>query len=145
MARFRKRRLASIILLASGLLLGVLWVASAWFVFGCFTPAGLLAIITGHARLHLYPWAPDFWNGSWDPFVHRQGSNFVWFVFYCRYSSGWEIHFPLWLPAAILVLLGIWGIRATRFPAGACASCGYDLRGSESKRCSECGAAIEAA
>jgi len=55
------------------------------------------------------------------------------------------IIFPFWLPTLILSFFGILPIvrgpmrRMLRRTRGRCLECGYDLRGTRSKRCSECG------
>ena len=64
-----------------------------------------------------------------------------------EYRSQWIV-IPQWLtaiiasaPPAVFVLLAAWNWqkRRGRRLAGLCAACGYDLRGSDSGRCPECG------
>lgn len=54
-------------------------------------------------------------------------------------------YFPLGMPVVVLVALSSFILWKTRrpFPEGHCRRCGYDLRGNESGRCSECGAGVE--
>ena len=147
----RIRRVASIILLTLGLLLGVVWVASAWYEFTIMRPGLLLGIWSGKAILLGHYWRSDLWrmDGLWDLSVDQHDHQyFHLFRFDYRHDfTGLEVSFPLWLPAVMLTAVGIWGCLATRhrFPTGACQACGYDLQGTTSDRCSECGAATEAA
>ena len=64
-----------------------------------------------------------------------------------QYQSQWIV-FPQWLPislagvplaAFVLLAASKWQKRRRRRLAGLCAACGYDLRGSDSARCPECG------
>lgn len=75
------------------------------------------------------------------------GSSFAFERFYVTGMSGGLIHrlimFPLWLPT---LLLSLWpAIALTRhikrryFSPGICRNCGYDLRGTPSGVCPECG------
>ncbi|MBC8106737.1 MAG: hypothetical protein H7Z14_09125 [Anaerolineae bacterium] len=55
-----------------------------------------------------------------------------------------EIQFPQWVLALpLLLLIARWYrrvcVRSARMEAGRCIVCAYDLRGSESPRCPECG------
>ncbi len=63
-------------------------------------------------------------------------------------TKGWTwsrstLAFPLWLPTVVLgcwpgVAMVLW-IRRRHLTVGRCQSCGYDLRGSVSGNCPECG------
>jgi hypothetical protein len=62
------------------------------------------------------------------------------------YSST-EVHFPYWLPAALLAIplsgIGLIRVRqAWRGQHGSCPGCGQDLRTVESETCPTCGAAV---
>ncbi len=68
-------------------------------------------------------------------------------------ARGWHyaaLDIPLWMPAApaaiLLALVGLHGPlrERRRRTRGQCVRCGYDLRGSRSARCPECGAAADA-
>ena len=51
---------------------------------------------------------------------------------------------PFWLPLlAVAIPTYILWRRDRRKPEGCCQNCGYDLRGTISERCSECGAEIK--
>lgn len=58
-----------------------------------------------------------------------------------RFGSGY-VCVPFWLlfiPAAVMAVVAFW--RAGRsYPRGCCMNCGYNLAGSPSGRCPECGA-----
>jgi hypothetical protein len=57
-----------------------------------------------------------------------------------RGSFGRIVVIPLWIPLACIAIptaLAYWRDRPR--PRGHCQSCGYDLRGSHSGRCPECG------
>ena len=63
-----------------------------------------------------------------------------------RHIQGLEVEFPLWFFAVLFAVLPCFGV--VRFVivcrqrlAGHCRQCGYDLRGSVSTACPECGAA----
>lgn len=52
-----------------------------------------------------------------------------------------QLSVPLWMPAALLAAAGVLLVRRDLkpFPPGRCAACGYNLRGSPSIQCPECG------
>lgn len=52
-----------------------------------------------------------------------------------------ELSLPVWLPTAIFLIPTLWATWKDRkfIPPGHCRYCGYDLRGSASGVCSECG------
>ncbi len=54
----------------------------------------------------------------------------------------WRFILPV---VALLALLGGGLVRRGRIRHGACRRCGYDLSGSRSSRCPECGTTVEAA
>jgi hypothetical protein len=63
-------------------------------------------------------------------------------------STGIELAAPinvLALPLMLLIARGYWRlcVRSSRIERGECVSCGYDLRGSPSDHCSECGVSVE--
>ena len=63
--------------------------------------------------------------------------------------SGWHLTIPLVYPA-VLSVSATWFVhhrlkRARRRVPCTCASCGYDLRGTTSEVCPECGVATEPA
>ena len=62
-------------------------------------------------------------------------------------SSNWFVSIPLWILFALsaLVTALLWWRDRRRLKPGHCSRCGYDLTGSVSGRCSECGAHVAAA
>lgn len=66
-----------------------------------------------------------------------------WFRLPRPFQTGWIA--PLGLAVAMLAALSTFIFWRTRLgiPEGHCRVCGYDLRGNESGRCSECGAGVE--
>ncbi len=57
----------------------------------------------------------------------------------------WQVILPLWLPLLIAAIptAFLWHRDRRCHPLGHCRKCGYDLRGNESGRCSECGTACQ--
>jgi hypothetical protein len=57
---------------------------------------------------------------------------------------GWMLRglvFPLWIPFFLIAAPTAWlWYRDRRHPPGSCACCGYDLSGTPSGFCPECGA-----
>lgn len=53
----------------------------------------------------------------------------------------WMVDVPLWMPMAVCAAGVWWGWRGGRVKAGACAGCGYDVRGVVGGKCPECGRA----
>ncbi len=84
--------------------------------------------------------AVDFWaSGSlYSGWVMREGM----FVTHFSYPIGTRLHYldiPLWLPALVCLIPGIWLWRRSRtHPKGCCQQCGYDLTGNVSGKCPEC-------
>jgi hypothetical protein len=84
---------------------------------------------------------------GWDPLVGRSPGVFPFFLTSSTmgpYRNTWIV-FPFWFPAAVLSFFGILPIvrgpvrQYLRKRRGLCLECGYDLRGTHGKRCSECG------
>ncbi|OQZ01737.1 MAG: hypothetical protein B6D36_13745 [Planctomycetes bacterium UTPLA1] len=65
-----------------------------------------------------------------------------WFKLPRRFLNGWiaPVGPAVGLLAAVSLVI-IWQTRQ-RIPEGHCRQCGYDLRGNDSGRCSECGAGV---
>ena len=86
-------------------------------------------------------WITPFWG------VRRNlgGEPYVWWLDYwppARFSH-WCAVIPLWIPLTIVAVPTFLAWRRDRrIPPGHCASCGYDLTGNVSGRCSECGTLV---
>jgi len=104
----------------------------ASLVFICFVAHGLGVLLTGVAVFplasFLFPWEP----GHVNPGV----------LIVSAWGYGLLLPTPLW---AVVWAFGLVGLRNRifqRLRPDHCSQCGYDLRGSVSDRCSECGASI---
>ena len=64
------------------------------------------------------------------------------------FGLGWGldpgvIFVPLWIPLLLIAVPTAWlFLTGRRVPPGRCPSCGYDLTGTPSPTCPECGAAL---
>lgn len=84
-----------------------------------------------------------------QPFPWRVGriSDAQWALDFDMYNTDWFVLLiPFWAPAAAFSLLAaaLWWrplVARARSQRGACVACGYDLRGSSSPVCPECGLA----
>lgn len=125
--------------LAAALVL--LWAASLRWVVRVPVPSGTVRLCYG---------AVDFFSPATEPFgfsvTRFPASPPVLFPSWGTLRGGPFVVFPLWIPAALFGLFGLWRFRrASRLPPGRCTACGYDLRGNESGRCPECGEAVRPA
>jgi len=127
----------------SSLVLGLLYVRSAFHpgVAG-YGPFGYVGVTGGRLVVHWWPMPPPgsprvplhVGNLAWNPPGMR------WWFEFGGVLSGRRACIPLWVPLVpTLALSGLLGRRGASFP-GACRACGYDLKGTASGRCPECGA-----
>lgn len=140
------RKCAKRILIASAILLAVLFCGSAFFCVsytkGGHLPDWTFAVSEGQFHcgwidqetdaVQVLAIEPHPRSVRWDlPSLHSNGGSTE---FFC----------PLWIPLLILVmpLACIWYAHMRRPLPGQCTRCRYDLRGNTSGRCPECGKPI---
>src|ERR1041384_4600404 len=102
------------------------WVASAENTFGC--SAGPAVVMLGAGYVTIYPNAQ----------INRQGGRTTGAI---PLNSSGAIEFPIALPlagTAIMTAL-LFCVRRRSDEPGHCSACGYDLKGSVSGICPECG------
>lgn len=137
----RHLRIAAWISFATAGLVLAVAVASLWFCF--FADRYSLCCGVFGAYLAVEPGVPSwgaFRADSLGPFEERMVS-FISVPDY-TFAAGQLMSFnlPLWLPAALLILLGaVLRFLGSRANPGYCSKCGYDLTGNASGRCPECG------
>ena len=129
-----------------GALLGLVWFVS--FVSLSGGPAPGVSIRQGELQvIYLQPGTKPVWSSPWGVVVRGPVSRTC-FVFVAVESGpGWiGLSMPLWLPALVLMYVGIrWhGTTESALPMRACQTCGYELAGCTVdadgvRRCPECG------
>ena len=149
---------------------GVLWVASFFLLISCVISIGTSGVdvfttsALGRTSVFITHKSPPQAQSNWHIGVYRfpgsdmrkeywvtklrsprNGSSFEYITATVGYSTSTRVRFPLWLPT---LLFGTWpSIALTRqikrryFSPGICRKCGYDLRGTPSGVCPECGRA----
>lgn len=126
-------------------LLLVVWVGSAWWEAGFgLDPTGGFEVNGGRLLIGwIEPWSMDPDDGWWFP-PGRHSSPFkLWFKLtrdtFSDHTST-TIFVPIWSLVLLSGVPTVWlWYRDRRRRHGLCANCGYDLRGSVSGVCPECG------
>ena len=129
------------------LLLGccTLLVASYWNI-EYLPPHGELGINLFSGRIGINNFNGDIVNRGFGVVEVHGSHTFWWPIFGGNLDhSLWFFDCALWLPTLLLALPLVisaspWARRRRRAKKGLCIKCGYDLSGSESGVCSECGA-----
>ena len=136
---------------------------------------GPFLIITGFSKHHRFGWELSdglicvIWRdprnkAPWKTFGHETGINAYRInrtssTYYLKWWPEVDlvqlpgfifanyISIPLWMPLTLIAVptAYLWWRQRRRIRQGCCEVCGYDLRGSVSDRCSECGEAFRSA
>lgn len=139
----RRRRVCRAISLAAGALALIsMAVIPASFIIECGYGSRSFVVGVGSGSLGV-------WWGGLPPAgimcipTQKRPLRLVWLPTYgC--ASGWcAVSLPLWPVVLLMAIVSAKTWRKGRaVPAGCCARCEYDLRGSVSERCPECGSLI---
>lgn len=117
----------------------VLWFLSLWWVVRIPVPNGTVRLCYGCIDFFAPPTHPPGWH------LTRFDAQPPRLLPGCgQLRGGWFVVIPLWIPAMIAGAVGgllLWLTYRRRH--GVCDGCGYDLRGTVSAVCPECGRRIE--
>ena len=142
-ARSRLCHVGKWMLLAACLLVAVLWAASLWIRPGVYAGAWSFDVQDGCASLSVIP------SAGYRPLTigllksEGRWSHGIFLPRIVHLGSHWYTAWPLWIPLAVLAGSTVLVWRSTKpWRPECCDGCGYDLSGSTSGICPECGTPI---
>ncbi len=128
-------------------LLAVVWIASGWIVVRCGnSPAAYAGVERGRAYFGSRDRMLPGDAAGIDFFIGFPGRHRLWFTWYGG-PNLWELHIPLWIPAAIALASTTFAWRLDtlarrRANKNLCPKCSYSRTGlAPNAICPECGAA----